>query len=69
LLTVQGTKNILCLFFQNDVYIPAVIFTDFWRGYLGLKELNYTHMRINHSIEFVAGEDHIGFFLYFSEIS
>jgi hypothetical protein len=27
--------------------------TDFWRGYLGLEELGYTQLRVNHSEAFV----------------
>jgi hypothetical protein len=31
----------------------SIVVTDFWRGYLGLEELGYTHLRLNHSLEFV----------------
>jgi hypothetical protein len=34
----------------------SIVVTDFWRGYLGLEDLGYTHLRVNHSETFVDTE-------------
>jgi len=34
----------------------SIVVTDFWRGYLGLEELGYVHLRVNHSETFVDAE-------------
>lgn len=34
----------------------SIVITDFWRGYLGIEELGYVHLRVNHSETFVNEE-------------
>jgi hypothetical protein len=34
----------------------SIIATDFWKGYLGLDELGYTHLGVNHSESFVYAD-------------
>jgi len=34
----------------------SIVVTDFWRGYLGIEELGYVHLRVNHSENFVDAE-------------
>ncbi len=34
----------------------SIVVTDFWRGYLGLEELGFVHLRVNHSETFVDAE-------------
>lgn len=43
-------------FVMNNIPSGANIITDYWRGYLGLHSLGYTHHRINHKIHFVDPE-------------
>lgn len=57
-------KVFLCKVEKRDAYTlrclilkyvrrGSIVVTDFWRGYLGLEELGYTHLRVNHSETFV----------------
>jgi transposase-like protein len=43
----QTLKNII----KKHVRIGSTIYTDSWRGYQGLEELGYRHVRVNHSKE------------------
>jgi hypothetical protein len=35
----------------------SIVITDFWKGYLGIEEHGYTHLRVNHSETFVNPEN------------
>jgi hypothetical protein len=63
----ESRKVFLCVVDKRDAHTlrcsilkyvrrGSIVVTDFWRGYLGLEELGYTHLRVNHSVEFVDSQ-------------
>jgi hypothetical protein len=40
----------------KHVHPGSILVTDFWRGYLGIEDLGYTHLSVNHSKTFVDEE-------------
>lgn len=48
----RDAYTLRCLILKH-VRRGSIVITDFWRGYLGLEELGYVHLRVNHSETFV----------------
>ena len=51
----RDTYTLRCLILKH-VRRGSIVVTDFWRGYLGIEELGYVHLRVNHSETFVNVE-------------
>ena len=51
----RDAYTLRCLIVKH-VRRGSIIVTDFWRGYLGLEQLGYVHLRVNHSETFVDEE-------------
>lgn len=44
-------------FICKHVRRESIITTDHWKGYLGIERYGYTHLRVNHSENFVDPEN------------
>jgi len=45
---------------QRWIKLGSIIISDFWKPYDVLNELEYTHCKVNHSVEYVNEDgDHI----------
>jgi transposase-like protein len=49
-------SNVLHQIIKDYVLPGSIIFTDCWKGYMGLENLGYTHKTVNHSKEFISSD-------------
>ena len=51
------SKDILKEHIQQTIKKDSIIFTDEWKGYIGLGEYFKCHKTVNHSLEFISSDD------------
>jgi hypothetical protein len=51
----RDAYTLRCVILRH-VHKGSILITDFWRGYLGIEELGYEDLRVNHSVGFVDNE-------------
>jgi transposase len=53
----KRNAEVLNNFFLQDIMPGSTVITDMWRGYNGVSELGYEHLKLNHSLNFVGPID------------
>ena len=51
------SKDILIEHIQQTIKKDFIIFTDGWKGYIGLGQYFKCHKTVNHSLEFISSDD------------